>query len=112
MPNKKKAHRYTKDARNGYKTACFYAAKEARAEATDDAHIALTFCPPDNRRRDLDNLLAASKAGIDGIALACGVDDYGWSFSITRGDVVKGGAVLVNISEPAAVLIEMRGPLS
>ena len=42
-----------------------------------DALIPLTinFVQTDNRKRDLDNLLAASKASIDGIAKGLGIDD-------------------------------------
>lgn len=34
--------------------------------------LSLTFCAPDRRRRDLDNLLAALKADFDGVAQALG----------------------------------------
>lgn len=37
--------------------------------------LKITFAAPDGRHRDLDNLLAASKASLDGIAQAIGVDD-------------------------------------
>lgn len=37
--------------------------------------LTINFVQTDNRKRDLDNLLAASKASIDGIAKALGVDD-------------------------------------
>lgn len=33
------------------------------------------FCPPDRRRRDLQNMPGTQKAAIDGIADALGVDD-------------------------------------
>ena len=35
----------------------------------------ITFFTPDNRKRDLDNLLAAMKPALDGMARAIGVDD-------------------------------------
>lgn len=56
-----------------------------------------TFCPPDRRARDLDNMLAATKAAIDSIAAHIGVDDQHWSMTIGRGEVRKGGAVVVEI---------------
>ncbi len=37
--------------------------------------LSLTYCLPDKRRRDLDNLFSASKAQRDGIADALLVDD-------------------------------------
>lgn len=61
-------------------------------------HIDIEFCPPDNRARDLDNMLAASKALLDGVADATGIDDSLWSLSIRRGEKRKGGAVIVVIS--------------
>ena len=111
-PNSRKAHRYTKDARNGFKTACFYATKEARAFIPENAHLSLHFYPPDNRKRDLDNMLAAMKAGLDGIALAAGIDDYGWSLSIHRMEPTKGGAVVVRVCPPEFGIIEHRGTVS
>ena len=37
--------------------------------------IRLTFVQDDKRHRDLDNLLAASKSLLDGVAHALGIDD-------------------------------------
>ena len=34
---------------------------------------------------------------LDGIALAAGVDDYGWSLALERSEPVKGGAVRVHV---------------
>ena len=44
--------------------------------------LSVTAYPPDNRRRDADNLLASLKHAADGIALAMGVDDsaFTWTF--------------------------------
>lgn len=63
------------------------------------ATLCLTFCAPTRRRYDLDNALAASKAAIDGIADALGVDDSEWAITITRGEPVKGGAVIVEFAQ-------------
>lgn len=60
--------------------------------------VEITFCPPDRRRRDTDNMLASIKAHIDGIADATGVDDSDWNIGIARGEPVKGGAVLVHVT--------------
>ena len=57
------------------------------------AHLRITFCPPDGRRRDIDNMLAAIKSGLDGISDVIGIDDSRWELSLRRGLVVKGGAV-------------------
>ena len=55
--------------------------------------VHLAFYPPDKRRRDWDNLLAAMKSGLDGVSDALGVDDseFRISFEIMpeRGDYVQ-----------------------
>lgn len=62
------------------------------------ANISMTFCPPDKRRRDRDNLIASMKAATDGIADALRIDDSKFEVSYRIGEPVKGGAVLVTIS--------------
>ena len=57
----------------------------------------ITFHAPDNRRRDLDNLLAMTKQGIDAIAEVLKVDDYSFEYTLRRGDVSKGGKVVVRV---------------
>lgn len=59
--------------------------------------VHLTFFPPDKARRDWDNMLAAMKAGLDGLADAMGVDDHRWRVSFDVSDPVKGGVVLVQV---------------
>ena len=62
-------------------------AQKAKAQARQAAYLLsgslnytggglkITFFTPDNRKRDLDNLLAAMKPALDGMARAIGVDD-------------------------------------
>jgi len=57
----------------------------------------MRFCAPDNRRRDLDNLLAMSKQAVDAIAEVIGVDDCRFEYTLRRGSVFKGGKVVVTI---------------
>ena len=74
-------------------------------------HVRLTFHPPDNRRRDLDNLHAACKAGIDGFSQAIGIDDHLFSYTLRFGDPVKGGAVYLEVgAEPS--FIPFHGQIS
>jgi len=40
-----------------------------------DIPLSLVYLTPDKRKRDADNMLAASKAMIDGMAQALGIDD-------------------------------------
>lgn len=60
--------------------------------------VEITFHPPDNRRRDTDNMLASIKSGLDGIADATGVDDSHWHYGLARGEPVKDGRVLVHVT--------------
>jgi crossover junction endodeoxyribonuclease RusA len=60
-------------------------------------HLRITFNPPDRRRRDLDNMLASIKSHLDGVADVIGVDDSKWGLTLCRGEVVKGGAVVVEV---------------
>lgn len=60
--------------------------------------LVVTFHAPDKRRRDLDNLLASLKADFDGVSQALGVDDQLFDpVTLRRGDVVKGGCVVVEV---------------
>ncbi|MBQ2263236.1 MAG: hypothetical protein II336_17980 [Loktanella sp.] len=61
-------------------------------------HLSLTFCPPDNRRRDLDGMLGAFKAGLDALSDVMGVDDSRWALSIRKGAKAMRGLVLVSIT--------------
>lgn len=62
------------------------------------ANVEMTFCPPDRRRRDVDNLIASTKAHRDGIADALGTDDSKFITSYRMGSPVKGGLVRVTLS--------------
>ena len=62
--------------------------------------VSIEFAPPDRRRRDVDNLLASCKAGIDGLSDLFGVDDSKWLLSISRApEPVKGGSVRVTVED-------------
>lgn len=54
--------------------------------------VALTFRAPDRRARDLDNLLGACKAGLDGLADVLGVDDSRWALQVAMGAVDDAGS--------------------
>lgn len=61
-----------------YKAACGWACKAAKLKAPDTdgkIFVWIDFYPPDRRRRDEDNAIAAMKHGLDGVAKAIGVDD-------------------------------------
>jgi crossover junction endodeoxyribonuclease RusA len=48
---------------------------KAGRQATISDHLKITYHLPGNRKRDADNLLAASKAALDGMADALRIDD-------------------------------------
>jgi crossover junction endodeoxyribonuclease RusA len=65
--------------------------------AWERASVDLTFRPPDERRRDLQNCIGSAKALVDGIADALGIDDSLFDCRYSMGEPVKGGAVLVTV---------------
>lgn len=87
-----------------YKNDCILTCRAAGLSRVDaDAlHLTLRFCPPDKRRRDLDNMLASAKHGIDAVAHVIGVDDHRFGFTIVRGEPVPHGRVEVTIAEVGA----------
>jgi len=87
-------------ARKGYKTACLWSLREQKARKMDAKKLTarITFCPPDERRRDLDNMLSSIKQAIDSVAFVTGVDDSRWDMVLTRGlPRPKQGAVVIEL---------------
>jgi crossover junction endodeoxyribonuclease RusA len=64
-----------------------------------DLVLDLEFFPPDNRRRDDDNMIASFKAGRDGIAEALEIDDVKFQLRVRTRDKFPGGKVVVKIYE-------------
>lgn len=86
-----------------YRAACRVLALAAGVNAmagTDRLHVELTFYPPDRRPRDQDNMLAAMKSGLDGLADAIGLDDRKFKTTFQVADQI-GGMVKVQITEAA-----------
>lgn len=85
--------------KRAYRMEGFYAARAERDALTMASPlVSLTFCPPDRRRRDLDNMIASMKSALDGIADAIGVDDHKWRLAAEIGERVKGGKVIVVVT--------------
>ena len=61
--------------------------------------VELVFCPPDKRKRDLDNLVSSMKSALDGMCRGLGIDDEMIRPLPDWGPVVKGGKVEVTITE-------------
>lgn len=94
-----RAHWATRSrAAKKYRMTCHLLARQFGAVAPEGrVLLSLEFCPPDARRRDDDNCVAAFKSGRDGLADALGIDDSRFVTRFEMGQPVKGGAVLVTI---------------
>ena len=79
-PNQKNGKHWTstKSIKDSAKEAGYYIAKVCYANEKPESvttPLTITFTQSDRRKRDLDNLLSASKATLDGIAKGMGIDD-------------------------------------
>lgn len=85
-------------AKKAYRQDCAWQAKSQGAKqiAAEALKLRITFVPPDRRHRDLDNMLASIKSGLDGIADVLGVNDHNWTLEISRADHI-GGMVRVEV---------------
>ena len=89
-------------AAKGYRSDCHLLTLASGVVAPEgEVLLDITFCPPDRRRRDDDNCLAAFKSGRDGVADALGIDDNRFVTTLRMGEPVKGGMVLVRIEGEA-----------
>jgi len=78
-----------------YRQACWALAREAglgpgTLAGAKRAELILLFFPPNRQPRDHDNLIAAMKAGIDGLADAMKVDDRIFTITSTVVDSIGG----------------------
>lgn len=84
------------EAAKKYRGVCLMMAKSARLRPLDGPMaLRIDFHPPDNRRRDLDNMLASFKQGIDAVAETMGVDDSIFALRLSKRAPVKHGSVIV-----------------
>lgn len=86
-------------AKKAYRAAC---AAQARSQGltrmdAERLHLKITFVPPNRRARDLDNLLASLKSGLDGLCDVLGVDDSKWSIEISKAEDRIGGFVEIEV---------------
>jgi crossover junction endodeoxyribonuclease RusA len=66
--------------------------------AENDIPVTITFYPPDNRRRDRDNMIASLKATMDGVADGLGVDDKRFVTTYKVGEAITGGKVVIEVT--------------
>jgi crossover junction endodeoxyribonuclease RusA len=78
-----------------YKNDCWISLLPFKAALKGKTQFLVTFCPPNNNRRDVDNAVASLKSGIDMLAKAAGVDDSKFQITYAMGESVQYGAVLV-----------------
>lgn len=96
-PNSRNHWAKTAKLKKQYREACFWQAKEQGAkQLAGKLNVWITFYPPDRRHRDMDNMLASIKAGLDGLSDAIGVDDSKWTLTIEKAEEI-GGYVKVEI---------------
>lgn len=99
-PNARMHFRAKAAAVKAYRETAYWLAHKADMPPFPEAGgiaVRFDFHPPDKRRRDLDNMLASIKAGVDGIADAWGVDDQRFGFWLSREAPVKGGKIVVTL---------------
>jgi len=71
---------------------------KSHAVPAGDLQLTLTFHPKTNRKRDIDNLIAQMKAGLDGVADALKIDDSRFrKVAGTIGEQLSPGKVEVEI---------------
>ena len=103
FPNKKNGRHWsvTHKAKTKQKEDAFWLTEQAAGEWEDKGGyipLSLLYLTPDRRHRDCDNLLAASKAMLDGIAIALAIDDKRFKpILIDWAEGPKEGALVVAI---------------
>jgi len=65
----------------------------------DKVQVNIIFTPPDNRKRDDDNMIGSFKAGRDAIADLIGIDDANWQTSYAFLPSQKPGKIELTIRE-------------
>jgi crossover junction endodeoxyribonuclease RusA len=100
-PNAREHWAVVGGAKKRYRLACFMLARQMDWAFPEEGpiHLDIEFVPPNKRAHDLDNCLAAIKAGLDGVADAWGVNDQRFTLAIHKADRVGG---MVKITRGAA----------
>lgn len=101
-PNYKNSHHWSKSSSRAkrYKNTCWALTLEAMGRKRAfpaPLPVKITFVPPDNRRRDRDNMIGQFKAGQDGMAKALGIDDRHLEPTYSFSQPCKPGCVVVEI---------------
>lgn len=103
LPNKSRTKHWGKNSGVAakYKEDCRNACRDSGAQhdwcPDIPLMVKLTYHRHDKRHVDLDNLLAATKAGIDAVSDYIDLDDKHFEYTIRRGEVRKPSIVRVEI---------------
>jgi crossover junction endodeoxyribonuclease RusA len=90
-----------KSARAGAFLIAGQAMAAAKTRPAGPTPLTITFIQPDRRARDRDNLLAALKPSLDGVADALGINDAEFEpITISREYGAKPGSVRIQIGRP------------
>ena len=104
-PNVKSHHIELSRVKKLYRHACYFTALQTAGVSkwTIDGGIRahLVFVPPSRHHRDEDNLIAAMKAGLDGLADALGVNDNRFRLSHEVSSEIGGFIVVKLWPQPA-----------
>jgi len=99
-PNTRKHWRRVADVKKAYKADCAWTLFQTpvpQIEPGKRIPIIITITPPDNRRRDRDNLQASCKYALDEFARHLGVDDYLFDPTYRFDAPVKGGLLSIEV---------------
>lgn len=80
-----------------YKNDCWISLLPFRAALKGKTQFGVKFCPPNANRRDVDNAVASLKSGLDMLSKATGVDDSKFQITYAMGEVVRYGAVEIEV---------------
>jgi crossover junction endodeoxyribonuclease RusA len=105
FPNKANGKHWssTRAIKDGYRDTAFYLTKQAGQLSAffvldgrdESVPMKITFVQPDNRHRDVDNMLAAAKHALDGVAKALGLDDRVFRPIVVNWTREKGAGALI-----------------
>lgn len=78
-----------------YKNQCILVLLQYRKELAGRNTFSVTFHPPAAHKYDTDGLISRFKAGQDALQVVTGVNDHEFVMTYRRGEVRKGGAVVI-----------------
>ena len=83
-----------------FKSECYLLCREVNFKHGSHK-FAITFAPPMNRKRDVDNVIASCKTLVDALALASKLDDskFQIKWPLEFAPVCTGGAIIVEVLE-------------